>query len=352
MKITRPKFLPSVDSLCAALQKQLAGRRFVLLTDEVVGEHCMPSLSSFISVCPPLDIIEVESGESCKSAEVCFQLWSHLLELEFSKKDVLICLGGGAICDLGGFIAATYKRGIPCIFIPTTLLAMTDASVGGKNGIDIESVKNAIGTILQPEAILVYMGFCNTLPQNQYLSGMAEVIKHGIIEGGHLWELLNSLSPEAYLLDLTILKKSVDVKLGIVRRDVQEKSLRKILNFGHTIGHAIESVAIESGQAIEHGIAVSVGMLVESHYSMSIGKLRTSDFNSIFNLIVKWCGHHYPDLPTWEKILPYIRNDKKVESKKNVLYLPIFLGCFEIFEVSVQDSMQLSYNEMINSIRS
>jgi 3-dehydroquinate synthase len=349
MKITQPKFLQSANSLCKALDKQLAGRRYVLLTDEMVSKYCVPHLTGFLSDFQPLDIVEVEAGESGKAAEVCFQLWSHLLDLGVGKKDVLICLGGGSISDLGGFIAATYKRGISCIFIPTTLLAMTDASIGGKNGIDVDSVKNAVGTIVQPEAIFIFPRFCESLEHRQFLSGMAEIFKHGVIEGGEFWKSLETLPCDEYDLNINLLKHSVRTKLNVVRKDVHESSLRKILNFGHTIGHAIESAMLVSGKTIEHGIAVAAGMLVESHFAYSSGLLNQQDFNAINELISKWYAQSFPNLPTWDEVFVFMKHDKKVDVKKNALYLPVFLGQFKIFEISGLDEMKLSYNEIFKS---
>ena len=336
-----------MKALSTALSKQLSGRRYVILTDETVGELCLPQLIEALGDNSPLDIIEVESGEACKSPEVCFHLWSHLLELEFTKSDVLVCLGGGSVSDLGGFVAATYKRGISCIVIPTTLLAMTDAAIGGKNGVDLSNVKNVIGTIVQPEAVLVYPQFCITLSDAQFLSGMAEVIKHGIIEGGELWSELRSLSPQAREIPLQILRRSANAKLTIVREDPLEKGRRRVLNFGHTIGHAIESAALGDDKAIEHGIAVAMGMMVEVKLAERLGLISSKDKNEIVRVLQAWYMDVLPIFPNWKKVEPFLSQDKKVDQKKNVYALPLSVGCFEIVYAESSSDIQVVYNEVI-----
>jgi len=336
-----------MKALSGALSKQLAGRRYVILTDEMVGELCLPQLIEALGDHSPLDIIEVESGEACKSPEVCFHLWSHLLELEFTKSDVLVCLGGGSVSDMGGFVAATYKRGISCIVIPTTLLAMTDAAIGGKNGVDLSNVKNVIGTLVQPEVVLVYPQFCSTLSDAQFLSGMAEVIKHGIIAGGELWSLLQTLSPQVREIPLQILRRSVEVKLTIVREDPLEKGRRKVLNFGHTIGHAIESAALHDEKAIEHGLAVAMGMMVEVKLAERLGLISSNDTNEIVRVLQAWYMDVLPNFPNWKKVEPFLSHDKKVEQKKNVYALPVSVGCFEIVYTESALDVQVAYNEFV-----
>jgi 3-dehydroquinate synthase len=347
MKITKPKFVSSIGTLCTALSKQLSGRRYAILTDETVGQLWLPQILESLHDHSPLDIIEVESGELCKSPEVCIHIWQHLLELEFSKSDVLVCIGGGSVSDLGGFIAATYKRGLSCIFLPTTLLAMTDAAVGGKNGIDISDVKNAVGTIVQPEAVLVYPKFCGTLSDDQFLSGMAEVFKHGVIAGGVWWKELQALSPLVREITAPLLRRSVGVKLSIVREDPLEKSRRKVLNFGHTIGHAIESSLMQSKSPVEHGFAVAMGMMVEVKIAERLGMLPANDALEIIHVLRAWYTNVLPKFPTWSEIVPFLSHDKKVDQQKNAYALPLYLGCFEIVYVEPTRDAQVVYNEFV-----
>jgi len=347
MKIARPQFVRSVSALSKLLQKQLVGRRYVLLTDENVGQVCLPLLGDFLAEHPPLDVIEVEAGEGCKSHEVAIQLWSHFMELELSKSDVLVCLGGGSITDLGGFVAATFKRGMPVVFIPTTLLAMTDAAIGGKNGIDLSHVKNAIGTITQPEAILIYPDFSETLNYGQWLSGFAEIIKHGIIAGGALWQELLAMPVGIRAISLPILKQSVLVKHAIVREDPWEHARRMELNFGHTIGHAIESVYLQKGNPIEHGFAVAMGMMVEVRLAVNGGFLSLNDANEITNLIDGWFENSTPTFPQFNEILPFLEQDKKMKLKKNILFLPLAPGVMKKNQYSELTELEMAYNQFI-----
>jgi 3-dehydroquinate synthase len=345
MKIARPHFVRSTSALSKLLQKQLSGRRFVLLTDENVGEVCMPQLGDFLAECPPLDVIEVEAGELCKSHEVAIQLWTHLIELEISKSDVLVCLGGGSVTDLGGFVAATFKRGIPVIFIPTTLLAMTDAAIGGKNGIDLTDVKNAIGTISQPEAVLVYPGFCDTLSYRQWLSGFAEIVKHGVIAGGALWNELRTISVGSRAIPVSVLKRSVMVKHAIVREDPLEKERRMELNFGHTVGHAIESVYMQKGNPIEHGYAVAMGMIIEVRLAVNEGFLSPNDAKEIIDLIRVWFENSTPTFPQFDEIRPFLAQDKKIKLKNIVLFLPSSLGVMQKVQFSGSEEIEVSYSQ-------
>jgi 3-dehydroquinate synthase len=345
MKIARPQFVRSISALSKLLQKQLSGRRYILLTDENVGEVCMPQLGDFLAECPPLDVIEVEPGELCKSHEVAIQLWKHLIELEISKSDVLVCLGGGSVTDLGGFVAATFKRGTPVIFIPTTLLAMTDAAIGGKNGIDLLDVKNAIGTISQPEAVMVYPGFCDTLSFRKWISGFAEIVKHGVIVGGELWNELRAIPVGSRVIPVHVLKQSVMVKHAIVREDPLEKDRRMELNFGHTIGHAIESAYMQKGNSIEHGYAVAMGMMVEGRLAVNEGFLSSNEGKEIIDLIRAWFEKSMPTFPQFDEIRSFLGQDKKIKLKKNILFLPHSLGVMKKTQFSSLEKIEYAYNQ-------
>jgi 3-dehydroquinate synthase len=349
MKIARPRFVRSTSALCKLLAKQLQGRRYILLTDENVAEACMPMLGDFLAHHAPLDVIEVEAGELCKSSEVCMQLWSHFLELEVAKSDVLVCLGGGSVTDLGGFVAATFKRGIPVIFIPTTLLAMTDAAIGGKNGIDFEEIKNAIGVISQPEAVIVFPDFCDTLSSRQWFSGMAEVVKHGVIARGDFWNELKEVSFESHKLSLKLLQRSALVKHAIVRQDPFENSRRMELNFGHTIGHAIESAYMQKGNLIEHGLAVVMGMIVELRLAVNVKFLSPNEADEITVLLYSWFGNLLPTFPQFDEIRSFLHHDKKVATKKNVLFLPSSSGEMKKLVLASQGELEIAYNQSIKA---
>jgi len=329
------------------LERQLAGRRYLILTDETVSDCCLPHLSEFMLEFPPVDIIEVDSGEACKQYDVAVELWKHLLELNITRFDVIICLGGGSITDLGGFIASTYKRGIPFMFIPTTLLAMTDAAIGGKNGIDFQDVKNAIGTINQPEAIFIYKPFLATLPEAQFLSGMAEVIKHGVIQGGVLWQLLKAESSSKSSITDDILKLSIKTKIAIVGKDFYEKDLRKVLNFGHSIGHALESCYLSKGMPIEHGLAVAKGMIIESALAAEMGHLNHSDLSEIHSVLTNYMGLGSFAIPNWTEIMPFLRNDKKFSHDKMLFALPMGIGKVAPSVAVEEELLELVYSNVV-----
>ncbi len=275
---------------------------------------------------PPLDIVEVDSGEACKQYDVVVELWKHLLELNITRVDVIICVGGGSITDLGGFIAATYKRGIPFMYIPTTLLAMTDAAIGGKNGIDFQDVKNAIGTINQPEAIFIHKPFLQALPEVQFQSGMAEVIKHGVIQGGQLWQRLKAESSSKSDITDDVLKMSIKTKIAIVGKDLYEKDLRKVLNFGHSIGHALESWFLSKETPLEHGFSVAIGMLIESSLAAEMGLLNHADLLEIRSVIIAYLGIDTLSIPNWNEVRPFLMNDKKFSGGRMLFALPMGIG--------------------------
>ncbi len=308
----------------------------------------MPLLAVFLQNHQPLDIIEVEPGEVSKSPEVCIQLWDHFIELGLNKTDVVVCLGGGSVCDLGGFVAKTYKRGIPVLFLPTTLLAMTDASIGGKNGVDSLDVKNVIGTISQPEAILVYPSFYETLTRRQYVSGLAEVVKHAVISGGELWNDVKTMLSNEHSISLEILKRSAEFKYSIVKQDPFEKDLRRILNFGHTIGHAIESACMNRADQLEHGIAVAAGMLVETELAIRLKLGEKKELDEVKEFIRSGFQDYWIEMPRWNEISPFLEQDKKIKAKKNVFALPFSIGRLEIVEQVPVGDVEKAYNQFFS----
>jgi len=237
--------------------------KVAILVDENTKRNCLPKL-------PQLEnsiIIEVTSGEINKSISSCNYIWEQLSEHNFDRDSLLINLGGGVIGDMGGFAASTYKRGIDFIQVPTTLLAMVDASVGGKLGVDFNGLKNQIGLFNNPESVLIFPEFLETLPENQLKSGYAEVVKHALISDNNLWEKIISV-PFNEMNWGEIIETSINIKNKIVLSDPYEKGERKKLNFGHTFGHAVESYYLEKGTPILHGEAVLMGILLEVEMSL------------------------------------------------------------------------------------
>jgi 3-dehydroquinate synthase len=266
--------------------------KIFILVDENTSELCLPEFLPHLSTEIPFEIIEIESGEIHKNIQTCTEIWSVLTELGADRKSIILNLGGGVITDLGGFIAATFKRGIDFINIPTTLLAMVDASVGGKNGVDIGVLKNQIGTITNPKMVVIETEFLRTLPQRQMRSGLAEMLKHGLIADQEYWNLFQDLS-QLDLSDLnTLIHKAIVIKNQIVQQDPTENGIRKALNFGHTLGHAIESYFLENHtkSALLHGEAIAVGMILESYLSLEQNLIHPENYLQIKNTLKSLFG--------------------------------------------------------------
>src|SRR5690606_32174448 len=206
------------------------------------------------------------AGEENKNIDFCIGIWKMLLDFGAERNSLLINLGGGVVTDMGGFAASTYKRGIDFVQIPTTLLSQVDASIGGKTGIDLDTVKNIIGTFTQPEAVYINVDFLNTLDKRQLVSGFAEMIKHDFIFDASYFEDLKGFSFDRP--DEDLIYRSVGIKNEVVKQDPKESGLRKILNFGHTIGHAVETYSIDNDDnPLLHGEAIAVGMICEAYLS-------------------------------------------------------------------------------------
>jgi 3-dehydroquinate synthase len=236
--------------------------KIVVIVDTHTKQHCYPILKKHL---PKHYLISVTAGESHKNLATCTHIWSEMTRLQLDRQALVLNLGGGVVGDMGGFCASTYKRGIDFVQIPTTLLSQVDASVGGKLGIDFEGFKNHIGTFTLPESVLIDAVFLQTLPLRELRSGFAEVIKHCLIADADKWhEIRVKDFEEQNWTDL--IAHSVEIKKKIVAQDPTEKNIRKILNFGHTLGHAIETYFLSkpTKQQLLHGEAVSVGMLMET----------------------------------------------------------------------------------------
>ena len=271
-----------------------------ILVDENTKEFCLPLLSEFKKSI----IIEIKSGEENKNIDTCNLIWKELTKNCFDRDSLLINLGGGVIGDMGGFCASTYKRGIDFIQIPTSLLAMVDASVGGKLGIDFNGLKNQVGLFSNPKTVIINPKFLETLLENELKSGFAEVVKHALITDKNLWNHLKNSN----LLDLDweeIIETSVQIKNKIVVSDPKERGERRKLNFGHTFGHAIESYYLQKGTPILHGEAIFMGIILESELS----SLSVSEKNDIKNYILS--NFSLPYTPSKSDLLNFLRNDKK-----------------------------------------
>ncbi len=297
-----------------ALNEELSAVNYskvFILVDENTHEYCLPQFMAQITGDYSFEIIEIESGEINKTIETCVGVWEALSELGADRQSILINLGGGVLTDLGGFVASTFKRGIAFINVPTTLLSMVDASVGGKTGVDLGSLKNQVGVINQPIMVLVIPDFLDTLEERQVESGFAEMLKHGLIKDKHYWNSLTKVSELAEMKDHIL--KSVAIKNEVVLIDPTEQHLRKILNYGHTLGHAIESYFLESENksTLLHGEAIAIGMITEGYLSHKLTGLSLTELEELKKvLLLHYKGVVFTDEDI-NKILKLLIFDKK-----------------------------------------
>lgn len=294
-----------------------------VLTDNNTYEFCYPLVKKHL---PEHTVLTIEPGENHKNIETCIFLWEKMTALSMDRKSLLINLGGGVIGDMGGFVASAYKRGIKFINLPTTLLAQADASVGGKLGIDFQGFKNHIGFFTEPEKIIISSDFLKTLPQNELRSGFAEIIKHSLIGNKTHWEMLISNSLEKQNMDLHVLH-AVQFKAGIVEKDPFEHGLRKILNFGHTIGHAIESYFLDKEEKrLLHGEAIAIGMIAEAYLSVKLAGLKEGELETISTFVVSVFGKISIDPDLTPELIKLTVQDKKNEGGKTMFTLLSEIG--------------------------
>ncbi len=297
-----------------ALNKHLANTSYskiFILVDENTHEYCLPIFLAQVTTATEIEVIEIESGELNKNIETCTGVWQALSELDADRKSLMINLGGGVVTDLGGFVASTFKRGITFINVPTTLLAMVDASVGGKTGVDLGALKNQVGVINQAEMVLVVPSFLKTINERQLLSGFSEMLKHGLIQDLSYWETLKKIKNFDNLDRL--IYNSVVIKNNVVLQDPTEQNLRKILNYGHTLGHAIESYFLESKEheALLHGEAIAIGMVLEGYLSQKLCGLSTKELTDIKTTFFKFYQKIDFNSKDLEAILALLKFDKK-----------------------------------------
>ncbi|HSM63293.1 MAG TPA: 3-dehydroquinate synthase family protein, partial [Gillisia sp.] len=240
-----------------------------ILVDTNTHNHCLSPFLEKLETTKTIEVIEMDAGEEFKHIETCTGIWNALSELGADRKGLMINLGGGVVTDLGGFVAATFKRGIDYINLPSSLLSMVYASVGGKTGVDLGNLKNQIGVITQPEMVLIDSQYLSTLSAVEMRSGLAEILKHGLIASREYWEKATELQ-KLTLEDLEeLISESIEIKTRIVEQDPTEQNIRKTLNFGHTLGHAIESYYLShpKKEKLLHGEAIAIGMIMALYIS-------------------------------------------------------------------------------------
>ena len=308
--------LHSLTQLSSLLSDLPEGQLFVL-TDSHTKVHCLPIFTESIGNFSYY-LLTLEAGEVTKNLTSVQFVWDFLLKHHATREAVLVNLGGGMITDLGGFAAATYMRGIRFVNIPTTLLAMVDASSGGKTGFDYKGVKNVIGTFTPPLATLIHLDFLRTLPAEELLSGFAEMLKHALIASKGEWvnllQLLQEELPHEQLVEALgstgVLQASIAIKEKVVAQDPHETGLRKILNFGHTVGHAIESAALEHN-ALPHGYCVLWGMVAEVYLSVVKFGCPREVLQQLTQLMLQYYGRPQCDCKQREQLIQRMYQDKK-----------------------------------------
>jgi 3-dehydroquinate synthase len=288
--------------------------RIAIVTDDVVKKIWLPRVLSYLP--KETKVIVIPQGEKEKKIESVIYIWTKMKDYAMDRHSLLINLGGGVIGDMGGFAASTYMRGIDFLQIPTTILSQVDESVGGKTGIDFTGRKNLIGTFCQPTCVIIDVQTIKTLPKKIFLEGFSEIIKHGIIFDKTYFDFVTSKKPFKFSSEemIDIISKSVTIKATIIQADEKEKGLRKLLNFGHTIGHAIESVHLKSRIPFSHGEAIIIGMIAETEISCRKGLLPRKDADHIKKMLKK-IGLPVTVAVKKEAVINTIKTDKKSKGK-------------------------------------
>ncbi|AFK03703.1 3-dehydroquinate synthase [Emticicia oligotrophica DSM 17448] len=287
--------------------------KIIVLTDTNTKRFCYPVIKDSL---PKHTVITVKNGEEHKNLQTCEVIWSAMTEAQLDRHALMINLGGGVIGDMGGFCAATYKRGIDFIQIPTTLLSQVDASVGGKLGIDFQGFKNHLGVFTLPNAVLIDPVFLETLSEREKRSGFAEILKHCLIQDGDKWQVIRKRDlADQDLPDL--IAHSVEIKKKVVEQDPTEKGLRKILNFGHTLGHAVETFFLPKGKKkLLHGEAIATGMVCESYIAYERGLIDEKTLEQIEEFIFSIYGKVEMDAADFDTIIALTQQDKKNKGKE------------------------------------
>lgn len=298
------------DSSFSQVLRSFSTAKKIILVDENTHEHCLPFLITTFEELSEAEILLVPAGEDCKDLEIVANLWAALSEYEISRSDLLINLGGGAVTDLGGFLASTYKRGMNFINVPTSLLAMVDASIGGKTGINFMGLKNQVGVFSSAKNVFIDTAFLSTLPKEELLSGYAEMIKHGLISSSELYRKVMDSMQSDFVVSIELLEECLLVKKSIVEIDPLEKGVRKTLNFGHTVGHAIESLMNSKGN-ITHGHAIALGMIYELQLSEKILGLNAKQSTKIQKEINALYSSVDFSQREAQQLVSLMKNDKK-----------------------------------------
>lgn len=338
------------QKLSGILAQINAGKRVLVLCQPTTAVHWLREvLQAIPSEDYQVTTLEVPDGESCKTTDWLLRIWEHLQERRFDRRDTVVALGGGSVTDLAGFAASTYLRGLNLVIVPTSLLAQVDAAIGGKTAINLPAGKNLAGTFFFPRAVLADPEILSTLPRKQFISGISEIVKYALIEETvakhtdyemgqkRLFDLLDQFSSTEFEYDDPIVSglitSSIKMKLFVVGRDPHESGLRRVLNLGHTLGHALEKVA---DYRLTHGEAVAIGMAACTRLSVSQKRITKTDGDRIITLLNNFgLPTALPANTDKEKLIDSMLHDKKREGENVKLVLPqTRLGVVD-YEVSV-----------------
>ncbi|SDD78266.1 3-dehydroquinate synthase [Algoriphagus faecimaris] len=297
--------------------------KLLVLTDENTQRDCFPMVKDALPA--HFEELTIPAGEQYKTLETCVTIWDKMTAAALDRKALVINLGGGVLGDMGGFCASIYKRGIRFINMPTTLLSQVDASVGGKLGVDFHGLKNHLGVFNEPDIVLISPSFLDTLSAQEVRSGFAEIIKHGLIQDAAYFSGLNFENWKKNNWN-ALINRSVDIKKQVVQDDPKEQGLRKILNFGHTLGHALETYYLDSPKHLLHGEAIAVGMICEAWLSQQKTGLALHELEEISQKLIQVYGKINIDPAHWETILDLSLQDKKNEGKSVLFSLLESIG--------------------------
>ncbi|MFD1316308.1 3-dehydroquinate synthase [Namhaeicola litoreus] len=328
-----------------ALGDYLRNNRFskiIILVDANTKRDCLPLFKQKFGLEFAYETIVLPPGEEFKNITTCVEIWEELSRINADRKSLVINLGGGVITDMGGFIASCFKRGIEFVNIPTTLLSMVDASVGGKTGIDLGTLKNQIGLFSNPAMVIIDYDYLLTVPKRELKSGLAEIIKYGYTFDKTLWETIHRFED----IDLNevneLIYKSIDIKNEVVKTDMKETGLRKTLNFGHTIGHAVESYFLDSKEKenLTHGEAIAVGMVIEAYFSYKLNGFPLVKVDELKSFVKNFYGKVEMSKNDITSIIPLMMYDKKnVSGQVNFVLLKEMENC--IWDINVHEDLLL-----------
>lgn len=330
-----------VDTFSKDLKQSFNFGKVAILTDEKVGFiYGERVLKNFDKQGIKAKLFSFPPGESSKNIETVISLARRLVQKSYDRKDLIVALGGGVVGDIAGFLASIYLRGVPYVQVPTTLLAQVDSSVGGKTGVDLPEGKNLIGTFYQPKRVYIDTDTLKTLPLTEIKNGLAEVIKYGCTLKKGLFEFLKKGKEKIIKLDSEaieyIVYESCKLKAMIVSKDERESGLRRVLNFGHTIGHALE---VELNYQIPHGMAVALGMLVEARLSEKLGVAKKEVFSPLKGLLENFSFPKRIEGIVPENLLSHLKKDKKVAKGKLTIVLLERIGKYVFYQDPPEDTI-------------